>query len=110
MTLAADANRYIDLKAPWRTAREDMVRTATTLNTALTAIAALKTALYPFMPHASERLHTLMGFSAPLVDSGWSVTPPPAGQALPTPTPLFTKLDEGTVERETAMLEAQTAR
>ena len=66
-------------------------------------IAALKTALYPFMPHASERLHALMGFSAPLVDSGWSLTPPPAGQALATPTPLFTKLDEGTVERETAI-------
>ena len=110
MTLAADANRYIDLKAPWRTAREDRERTATTLNTALTVIAALKTALYPFMPHASERLHALMGFSAPLVDSGWSLTPPPAGQALATPTPLFTKLDEGTVERETAILEAQTAR
>ena len=110
MTLAADANRYIDHKAPWRTARDDKERTATTLNTALTVIAALKTALYPFMPHASERLHTLMGFSAPLVDSGWSLTPPPAGQALATPTPLFTKLDEGTVERETAILEAQTAR
>ena len=62
------------------------------------------------MPHASERLHALMGFETDVVTNGWTLTPPPAGQALQPPTPLFTKLDEGTVERETAILEAQTAR
>ena len=51
-----------------------------------------------------------MGFESDLMAAGWTVTPPPAGQALQPPTPLFTKLDEGTVERETAILQAQTAR
>ena len=107
MALAGEANRYVDLKAPWRTVKEDVART-TTLSTALYAIAALKTAFYPFMPHASERLHTLLGFTSAITDGGWTVSPPPAGQPLQEPKPLFTKLDESIVEQETALLQAQS--
>ncbi len=108
MALAGEANRYVDLKAPWKTAKEDKERTATTLSTALYAISVLKTVLYPFMPHASERLQTLLGFTSAVTSDGWAVSPPPAGQALQEPTPLFTKLDEAIVERETALLHAQS--
>jgi methionyl-tRNA synthetase len=108
MALAGETNRYVDLKAPWKAAKDDKVRTATTLSTALYAISALKTVLYPFMPHASERLQTLLGFTSAVTSDGWAVSPPPAGQALQEPTPLFTKLDEAIVERETALLHAQS--
>ncbi|MEE2656811.1 MAG: methionine--tRNA ligase [Chloroflexota bacterium] len=107
MALAADANRYVDMKAPWKTAKEDEIRTATTLATAMYSISALKTVLYPFIPHASERLHELLGFTNEVTSDGWTVSPPPAGQALLEPKALFAKLDEGLIEKETSLLEAQ---
>jgi methionyl-tRNA synthetase len=109
MTLAGDANRYVDMQAPWKTAKDDKVRTATTLSTSLYAISALKTMLYPFMPHAGERLHAMLGFTSDVVANGWAVTPPPPGQPLQEPKPLFTKLDEEIIEQETALLNAQRA-
>lgn len=107
MALASDANRYVDMKAPWKTAKEDRVRTATTLSTALYAISALKTVLYPFMPHASERLHRLLGFTNELTNDGWSIAAPPAGQTLQDPKALFLKLDESVIDKETFLLESQ---
>jgi methionyl-tRNA synthetase len=108
MALAGEANRYVDLKAPWKTAKDDKERTATTLSTALYAISALKTVLCPFIPQASERLHALLGFTTEVTADGWVVTAPPVGQVLQEPKPMFTKLDEDIVEKETALLHAQS--
>ena len=107
MALAGEANRYIDAKAPWRTVTENRSTAAATLWTALQVISALKTALAPFLPFSSARLHTLLGLPGGVQDGGWQLQPLTAGQPLGEPAPLFAKLDEAVVEEETRRLEAQ---
>ena len=107
MALAAEANRYIDFKAPWRALREDRQKCATTLWTAVQVISALKAAFSPYLPFSSAALHGLLGFSGESQESGWQAQRVPGGQRLAEPRALFTKLDESVVADETQRLEAQ---
>jgi methionyl-tRNA synthetase len=90
----------------------------------------LKTILAPILPHTAQRLHEYLGYDGRLFGtqhmveyeeetrahealtydhSGatgtWAPSPLPAGQALREPAPLFKKLDESVVEKESARLE-----
>ena len=107
MMLASEGNRYIDLKAPWKTAKDDPIMCGTTLNTAVYVLSALKTMLSPYLPHASESLHGLFGLVDSISDYGWSVVPPKPGTTIKEPTPLFEKLDDSIVEDEQKRLESQ---
>ncbi len=104
MDLARESNRYLDAQAPWKTLKEDRTVTATTLHTAMTAIAALKQLLYPFLPFSSQKLHALLGREGTPENEGWRVVAPVPGRAFPEPSPLFVKLDDKIVEEETAKL------
>ncbi len=102
--LAQEANKYIDTKAPWKTIKEDRKETAKTLGVAIEIISCLKTALYPYLPFSSEKVHYLLGCEGNIKDNGWDFKFPLTGQILAKPEPLFTKLDEVIVEQETARL------
>jgi len=105
MSLAQEANRYLDTKAPWKAIKEDRDSAATALSTAMGVIACLKTVLYPFLPFSSDKLHRMLGFDGSVEDGGWAVVIPPAGQKLLPPEPLFTKLDDAVIEEENNLLE-----
>jgi methionyl-tRNA synthetase len=132
MALAQEANRYLEAREPWKTAREDRTRTATTLFVALRVVDSLKTLFCPFTPHASQALHTMLGYSGTIAgelrfqevdedgkrhrvyrwhpgawEGRWAPSALPAGQRLGHPEPLFRKLDEGIVAEELARMEAQ---
>ncbi len=109
MALAQAANRYLDRKAPWQTAKTDRIATATTLWTAMTVINCLKKALYPYLPFSCEKLHTMLGFGGSVVDEGWKWSPTDlsSGQRLEKPTPLFQKFDEAIAEQETERIGLQ---
>ena len=111
MSLAQEANRYIDRREPWRTARSDTQATADTLWVLLSVINCLKTALLPFLPFSSQKLHALLGFSGDAAQGGWrwdcSQESMPPGQALPAPSPLFDKLDDDVAAAEIARLGQQ---
>jgi methionyl-tRNA synthetase len=108
MSLAQDANRYLNDKAPWKTLKEDRDSTATVLWVALSVIGCLKVVLSPFLPFSSARLHEMMGFPGGDREGGWSWSPTkellPPGQRLAKPAPLYIKLDEAVAEQETARL------
>jgi methionyl-tRNA synthetase len=106
MQLAQAANRYLDEKAPWKKIKEDKQAAATSLVTAIGVIACLKTALYPFLPFSSQKVHEYLGFEGRLEDFGWRTNLPPPGQRLREPKPLFTKLEESIIEEETRRLGA----
>jgi methionyl-tRNA synthetase len=91
---AQAANGYLNALEPWRTAKTDRDRTATTLWTALQAINGLKVAFAPFTPFASEQLHRWLGGEGDLVDHGWQRHEVPAGTPLGTPKPLFRKMED----------------
>ena len=104
MSLARETNRYLDEKSPWKTVSQDKQATATVLYVAISVLSCLRTALYPFLPFSSQRLHELLGFKGRVEDDGWQLRLPPMGQKLLPPQPLFSKLDEGLVEEEASRL------
>ncbi|MFC1987744.1 methionine--tRNA ligase [Chloroflexota bacterium] len=104
MSIAHEANRYLDEKSPWKIIKEDKQAAADSLYVALYVISCLKTVLYPFLPFSSQKLHEYLGFEGKVEDYGWQPTVPKPGQKLREPGPLFTKLDEGLVEEETGRL------
>jgi len=67
---------------------------------ALYVISCLKTALYPFLPFSSQKVHEYLGFEGNVEDYGWKPHPPEPGQRLREPKPLFTKMDDSIIEEE----------
>ncbi len=125
MGLAQEGNRYLEACAPWHTIQDDPARTATTLFTALRLVDNLKVLFCPFTPHASQCLHTMLGYNGTISgeirfeeveeegekhriyrwhpgnwEGRWSPSTLPAGQQLGRPQPLFRKLEESIVEEE----------
>ncbi len=93
MALAQEANGYLSDTEPWKTAKTDRERTATSLYVALCAINALKVALYPFLPFSSQKVHEYLGLSGAIEDAGWEMRRPEPGTKLQQPEPLFKKID-----------------
>ena len=103
MSLAQATNRYLDQKAPWRAIRMDRKDAAATLWVCLAVINCLKSALYPFLPFSSQKLHNMLGFTGNVQDAGWGWDPHALqpGHQLSEVQPLFGKLDEDIIEKET---------
>jgi methionyl-tRNA synthetase len=104
MSLAQEANRYLDEKSPWKIIKQDRQASATALYIAISVLSCLRTALYPFLPFSSQKLHEFLGFKGSVESDGWQLHLPSPGQRLLPPQPLFSKLDEGLVAEETARL------
>ena len=100
MGLAHEANRFLDETAPWKALPDDRPAAARSLYTILCVINALKVAMWPFVPFSCERLHTYLGYDTPLIEEGWALKRPAAGQQLREPEPLFSKLEAEVAEQE----------
>ena len=108
MSLAQEANRYLDEQAPWKTIKTernpDKIGTAKSVYTVLSVLAALKTVFYPFLPFSSEKLHYFLGFDGSVKEQGWKMQFLPPAQKLRQPQPLFAKLDEDIIAQESSQL------
>ena len=104
MSLAHEANRYLDEKSPWKIIKQDKQASATALYVAISVLSVLKTVLYPFLPFSSQKLHEFLGFRGKVENDGWQVHLPSPGQRLLPPEPLFSKLDEELVAEEMVKL------
>jgi methionyl-tRNA synthetase len=104
MTLAQEANRYLDEQAPWKTIKTERESSAKSVYTVLSVLAALKTIFYPFLPFSSEKLHTFLGFDGNVEEQGWRIQFLPPGQKICQPEPLFVKLDEDIVAKESGRI------
>ena len=93
MEAAQEVNAYLNAKAPWKTAKTDLARTATTLKVAIDAINGLKVAFSPYLPRTAGRIHSLLGLAGAYEDAGWSRETVPSGTALPPVEPLFKKIE-----------------
>ena len=94
MGLTQFGNRLLDERAPWRQIREDREACATTIVGLLTLINAIKVLTYPFLPFSAEKLHSLLGYQDDLLSHGWEMERLAPGTRLPTPEPLFKKIEE----------------
>ncbi|WP_433613437.1 methionine--tRNA ligase [Dactylosporangium sp. CA-139114] len=131
MRIVGEVNKYFSDQAPWKL-KEDKARMGTVLHVALQAVRDCNTLLTPFLPHAAQRIHELLGGTgvhAPMpeirevedLDNGgtypvlmgdytvgakWEPVAIQAGTKLEAPTPVFKKLDESIVEEELARLQS----
>ncbi len=104
MTLAQEANKYLDRKAPWKTIKEDREKAEMAIYGAMVALSGLKTTLSPYLPFSAQKLHEYLGFQGKIEKSGWVLQLPEIGAKLPDPMPLFNKLDDSIVDKEMAHL------
>ena len=105
-SLAQEANRYLDNQSPWKKIKENRQASASALYVAISVISSLKTMLYPFLPFSSQKLHRLLGYQDKLTE--WKLEMPAAGQKLATPEPLFIKLEDKALVKETSRSRGQS--
>ena len=104
MSVAQQANRYLDDREPWATVKTDRESAAETLYTAVNVVSGLATLLQPFLPFTSPRAWAFAGNSGEIEAAGWRRSAVAAGTPLPKPEPLVKKLDDSLVAEEEARL------
>jgi methionyl-tRNA synthetase len=130
MKVVAEANKYLSDQAPWKL-KDDPARRDSVLHVALQLVDDCKTLLTPFLPGSSDKVHAMLGGTAPWagqpelrevddLDGGpsypvlmgdyrtqavWEPQPITPGVVIGEPVPLFTKLDPSVVDEELARLE-----
>ena len=132
MRVVGEVNAYVSRTEPFKLKGEDeRERLATVLHTLVQCVSDLNTMLAPFLPHASNRVHAVLGGEGELspmprletvagLDDGdegrtypvitgdysatprWESRPVVVGTPISKPTPVFTKLDESVVDEELA--------
>jgi methionyl-tRNA synthetase len=96
LNAAAEVNAYLNATEPWRVLKEDPERGATILWVAIQAIAAIRVALYPYLPHSTVILGEMLG-TGPEVGS-WSAPEVLAGTELGEVAPVFLKLEDDALD------------
>ncbi len=129
MTLAHEANKYLNAKEPWKQIKVDREAAATTVYVGLKVVDSLKVLLAPFLPFSSQKLHEYLGYEGTLLGRqyveeveevkkkhlvlryddaglvrGWRPSELNPGQPLRKPAPLFKKLEPEIVDEEIARL------
>jgi methionyl-tRNA synthetase len=132
MKAVGEVNAYVSRTEPFKLKGDDQrERLATVLHTLTQCVSDLNTILAPFLPHAANRVHTVLGgegefmpmprveevtgldaadadHSYPVVTGEYTATPAwesrpiVPGTPIAKPAPVFTKLDEAVVETELA--------
>jgi methionyl-tRNA synthetase len=95
MKLAHFGNRYFDKKAPWDLIKTDKDACGNALHLNLRLVKALAVLMYPFMPHASDKLWKTLGNLNSIQEVSWTegLEPLTVGTSLEKPTPLFNKIE-----------------
>jgi len=104
MSLAQEANRYLEEKSPWKIIGTDREMAGTAIFVSMCVVSCLKTVLYPFLPFSSQKLHYLLGSEGSIDGQGWRFEEPTPGRKLPPPEPLFTKLEDKIITEENSGL------
>jgi methionyl-tRNA synthetase len=130
MKVVAEANKYLSDQAPWKL-KDDPARRDQVLHVALQLVDDCKTLLTPFLPSSSDKVHAMLGGTAPWagqpelrevedLDGGpaypvlmgdydteavWESRPIRPGVEIGPAVPLFAKLDPSVVDEELSRLE-----
>ncbi|MEO7071373.1 MAG: methionine--tRNA ligase [Nostocoides sp.] len=127
MKAVGEVNAYVSRTEPFKLKGKDQQeRLATVLHTLVQCVSDLNTILAPFLPHAANRVHLVLGGEGTFVpmpavvdatdlDNGtgypiiagdysatprWERRPVAVGASVAKPTPVFTKLDESIIADE----------
>jgi len=109
MELAQLGNVYFDAKKPWIAARSAMTHQemANTIACCLECLKVLALISFPIIPEAADKVWKMLGFKTDLVKQNWEETASSmllAGQPLPEPKILFTRIEEEVIQNEVKKL------
>jgi methionyl-tRNA synthetase len=109
LNVARYANKYFNDSEPWKTIKENPDQCATTINLCVQTVRSLAILAEPVVPSASLKLWRMLDLVGSPSDDGWDSAAAqvlPHGHRLGSLEILFSKIDEATIEKETAKLEA----
>lgn len=111
MELSSLGNVYFDGKKPWSLAKETSTHTAmeTTVGCCIECLKALALVSSPIIPATAQKLWQMIGFKTELETQNWSQIMHESIQAgieLPTPEPLFKKVEDEIIAKEEGLLKA----
>ncbi len=92
MEAAGEVNAYLNATEPWKAVKQDPERGGTILWAAIQAIAAIRVALYPYLPFSAAEIGQMLGVG-PAVES-WAAPHIEGGTQLGDVRPVFTKLED----------------
>ena len=104
MDMARAGNKYLQETEPWKTAKTDMARTATILNTAIQTCANLAIAFEPFLPFMSKKLTAMLGMDDITWDMLGRFDIIAEGSQLSKPELLFEKIEDAPIEAQVQKL------
>lgn len=115
MELAQTGNAYFDKKQPWKAAKDpatvpSMQRCIACCLHCLKALAVISS---PIIPDAANRIWGLLGNEGDLSKVSWNeaiVSELPAGQELPAPAILFSKVEDDAIDAEIKKLQEMAAK
>lgn len=96
MDAATEVNAYLNATEPWKVVKDDPVRGGTILWTAIQAIAAIRVALYPYLPYSAATIGEMLGIGPDV--ASWSAPEVAGGTPLGEITPVFVKLDDDALD------------
>ncbi|MDL1894364.1 methionine--tRNA ligase, partial [Sphingobacteriales bacterium CHB3] len=102
MNLARAANKYFNDSEPWKTAKSDASRCATTINVSIQVARSLAVLMFPFVPSSCEKIWRMLALEGKAAEQSWdsagsAVIPP--GHKLGTTEILFTKIEDDVIEQ-----------
>ena len=111
MEMAAVSNAYFDLKKPWALVKEKEETDAlhTTMYCCLTAAKMLAVVSHSIIPDTADKIWKMLGNTTTLASKNWKsfveeeLVP---GTSIPHPKVLFSRIEDTTIEKEIAKLEA----
>ncbi|MCX7984762.1 MAG: methionine--tRNA ligase [Bacteroidetes bacterium] len=102
MNLARVANKYFNDSEPWKTAKADKARCATTLNISTQVVRALAILMEPVIPHTSHRIWSLLNLQTTIYDDGWDSAGEervPVNHLVKSPEILISKIEDSQIKQ-----------
>ncbi len=109
MNFARIGNKYLADSEPWKLIKTDTERVKTILYIALQITANIATAIEPFMPFSAEKILSMLAVEKFGWDSLGSMELVAEGHTIGTPSLLFEKIEDETIQRQLDKLEATKA-
>ncbi len=103
MNLARAANKYFNDSEPWKTAKSDLDRCATTINISIQIARSLAVLMEPIIPFSSVKIWKMLNLPGDVHAESWDAASElliPEGHKLGTPEILFTKIEDAVIENE----------
>jgi methionyl-tRNA synthetase len=112
MNLARAANKYFNDSEPWKTAKDDRSRCATTISVSLQIVRALAVLMAPVVPDMSQKLWKILNLPGDVHHQMWDQAgeqPFPEGHRIGKPEILVPKIEDTVIESELANLKSAAA-